>query len=67
MSWIPGFGFLGLDSWVWIPRFRFKVWIHWFGLLVIGLDSWVWITRFGFKGLDSWVRIPKFGFLGFDS
>ena len=36
---VPAFGILGLDSWVWIPGF---------GLL--GLDSWAWSLGFGFLG-----------------
>ena len=53
-SWvlIHGFGFLGLDSLVWILEF----WFSGFGFL--GLDFWVWIPEFGVLGLDSWAWIP---------
>ena len=46
-NWIPGIGFLGLESWVWIP-----------GLGVLRMDSWAWIPRLGVLGLESWARIP---------
>ena len=54
-KWVqtPGFGFLGLDSCVWIPAFGF-----------LGLDSWVWSPGLGFLGLDSWVWSPGLGVLG---
>ena len=56
LVWIPGFGFLVLDSWFLFPGFGF-----------LALDSWVWIPGFGFLGLDSRVWIPEFGVLGLDS
>ena len=40
--WIPGFGFLGLESQEWIP-----------GLGFLGLESWV-----GVLGSDSWIWTP---------
>ena len=48
-SWVrnPMIGFLGLDSWLLIPGFRF-----------LGLDSRVWSPGLGFLGLDSWVWSP---------
>ena len=51
---LQGFGFLGLDSLVWIPCFRF----HGFGFLCLDF-------KFGFKGLNSLVWIPGFSIDGF--
>ena len=39
----PGFGFLGLESWAWIPRLGF-----------LGLESWVCVPGLGFLDLNSW-------------
>ena len=54
--WIPGFGIMGLHSWVWIP-----------GIGFLGLGSWVWIPGFGFLGLESQEWIPGLRFLGLES
>ena len=54
LGWIPGFGFMGLDS---------KVLISLLG--VLSVDAWlvflVWIPRFGFLGLGAWAWSPCFG------
>ena len=47
-DWFPGFGSLGLDSWVWTP-----------GLGFLGLESWAWIPGPGFLDLDSWPKLDR--------
>ena len=79
---IHGFGFLGLNSWVWIPGLDSRDWIPWFWFMGLHISflslpylqsvcinnrKWVQIPGFGFLGLDSCVWIPAFGFLGLDS
>ena len=51
--WIPGFGFLVLDSWFVFP-----------GLGFLGLDFLIWDSWFWIPGLTL---IPGFGFLGLNS
>ena len=55
--WIPGFGCLGWNSWVWIPALALLVWIV--GLDFLQFDSCGWLTRLGILRLDSWAWRPR--------
>ena len=56
----PGFGFIVLDSWFWIPCFEFLVW-----------DYVFWIPGFGLRGgfmvSGSLILSPGFGFIVLNS
>ena len=57
---IPGYGLLGLKSWIWSPGLDSS-------LGFLALESPVWNPGFGVLGFESWACIPGFGVLALDS